>query len=508
MANKRRRHTIESLKKEAKERGWKLLDEKYKGGAIQHTFICDNGHKIQKTVDNFLRKSPCRICSGNIELTIEIFKEEAKKRNWELLDNTYSGKTQIFKFKCLICNTKFELKSSSVRGKKATKNCPNCSPTKKLTIKILAEQLKGRGIKLLSKKYTSIEAKYEYQCQYNHVWKARASDVLHKNSGCPHCRFFKMEEKVRYLFEQYFNTKFKKTKILNGKLELDGYSKKLQLAFEYNGEQHYKIDPYFFKTKGGFLSLKERDKQKVAYCITNNIDIIVIPYTEKSNKALVEFIAKKMPKQYEVNISKMKSILTEYGKDSHLLVPIRKQLKKVGMELISKNYTHATAKDLKVRCKKCGYTKCMSKNWIEQGNGCHRCSGQMPYTISELKEVSRKKGGKLISTTYTPGEKVTWECSKGHRWNALPNSVKDYNRKGTWCPECAHNKLGSNEKVLALAKERGHKVLEGKYESRQSIFKFKCPKGDDHIWSARFISYQRSKNGCRICSNKDKPKNK
>ena len=64
-------------------------------------------------------------------------------------------------------------------------------------------------------------------------------------------------------FEDYFGMEFPSCwpGWLNG-LELDGYCEELDIAFEYNGEQHYKYIPYFHN-KGRTLEMQQlRDKQK------------------------------------------------------------------------------------------------------------------------------------------------------------------------------------------------------------------------------------------------------
>ena len=59
------------------------------------------------------------------------------------------------------------------------------------------------------------------------------------------------------------------------------------IAFEYNGEQHYY--PIDFAGKGiewsnyTFNQTVERDNSKIKYCNANNIPLIIIPYWEKDN---------------------------------------------------------------------------------------------------------------------------------------------------------------------------------------------------------------------------------
>ena len=46
-------------------------------------------------------------------------------------------------------------------------------------------------------------------------------------------------------------------------MELDGYCPSLQLAFEYQGEQHYVANNFFNQRGGGFAEQLERDRLKV-----------------------------------------------------------------------------------------------------------------------------------------------------------------------------------------------------------------------------------------------------
>jgi hypothetical protein len=100
----------------------------------------------------------------------------------------------------------------------------------------------------------------------------------------------KYERQCRLIMERIFNKPFpcvrpQFLKRSNGKcLELDGYNMDLNLAFEYNGVQHYKFSPKFHKTKDDLVHQIKRDKDKRTMCKINGTKLVEIPYTVKYEK--------------------------------------------------------------------------------------------------------------------------------------------------------------------------------------------------------------------------------
>jgi len=78
----------------------------------------------------------------------------------------------------------------------------------------------------------------------------------------------------------------------NYPLELDGYNEELNLAFEYDGEYHYK--KHHKGSEKTFQDQKKRDKLKTKICKEKGVILIRIPYTEKNN--LESFIKNKLQK--------------------------------------------------------------------------------------------------------------------------------------------------------------------------------------------------------------------
>lgn len=114
---------------------------------------------------------------------------------------------------------------------------------------------------------------------------------LHLNgSGCPKCNFSKGElkceeilENIEYVKEVIPQFRFDhcrniyplpfdfKVILNNGKYFL----------IEYQGQQHY--EPTTFFSHDNLEDIQNRDKIKYDYCKNNNIDLLVIKYTDFNN---------------------------------------------------------------------------------------------------------------------------------------------------------------------------------------------------------------------------------
>ena len=124
-------------------------------------------------------------------------------------------------------------------------------------------------------------------------WEAVFHHIKDSNSGCPNCYAYKSQKLCRKYFEAYMKTEFptKRPKFLKG-LEYDGYSEIFNLAFEYQGLQHYKYIPYFHKDEQSFHKLQENDLKKEELSNRNGITLIKIPckYSYKNEEELELFI--------------------------------------------------------------------------------------------------------------------------------------------------------------------------------------------------------------------------
>ena len=100
----------------------------------------------------------------------------------------------------------------------------------------------------------------------------------------------KGELECRRVLQKYFNRPFNKNRpnflknpVTGGKvnLEIDCFNEDLKLGCEYDGEPHFKYNPYFHKNKEAFENTKYRDYMKSVMCEKNGITLIRVPYTIK-----------------------------------------------------------------------------------------------------------------------------------------------------------------------------------------------------------------------------------
>lgn len=131
---------------------------------------------------------------------------------------------------------------------------------------------------------------------------------------------------------------------------------------------------------------------------------------------------------------------------------------------------------------------------IKQQTWCPICAKNRKFTIGEMKIIAKRLGGKCLSEDYVNSStKLLWECSEGHRWEAIPYTIK----KGSWCPYCAGSGKLTIEGMREIAKQRGGKCLSNKYVNNQTKLLWECAEG--HQWEA---IPNRIKMGtwCPICS--------
>lgn len=168
----------------------------------------------------------------------------------------------------------------------------------------------------------------------------------------------------------------------------NGYCKELNLAFEYNGRQHYKFIKHFHKNYETFLKRCSFDKDKKQKCRENNTKLLIIPHSVKKEN-LETFIKLKLL-ELSINFDFKKNINYENINFRNKYLEKRNkivddQLKHSKFKRIS-NFTKFWDK-LMLKCKICSYKKLSYFRNISQSNytRCIGCSD-----IKKKQKLDRK----------------------------------------------------------------------------------------------------------------------
>jgi hypothetical protein len=71
---------------------------------------------------------------------------------------------------------------------------------------------------------------------------------------------------------------------------------------------------------------------------------------------------------------------------------------------------------------------------VFRGSWCGDCVNDAKrHRLETMQSLANTRGGRCLSDTYvTHRIKLTWQCHRGHVWEAISGNVL----RGHWCPEC------------------------------------------------------------------------
>lgn len=270
--------------------------EKYIKSDISIKFKCNTcGTEFYNSPIHILgtRKQGCPVCYHNRQKTSkEDFTNRAKEYNKNVnVIGKYTGVKNKIEVQCLYCKRHFFMRADSILEGRGHNSCIQKKLERKplKTQEEFVEQLKNINDKIIPfGTYTKGRDKMIFKCLIcEKTWEARIDHVLQGESGCPHCRISKGEQKV----EQYLknnNIEYNKQYIFKDckdklYLPFDFYLPNHNICIEYDGEQH--VRPAFGEK--AFYKTVLHDGMKNNYCKWNNINLIRIPHTDFDNIEII-----------------------------------------------------------------------------------------------------------------------------------------------------------------------------------------------------------------------------
>jgi hypothetical protein len=449
-------------------------------------------------------------CSSRLKYTIQDIQILANKKKGICLSKEYTGIFNKLLWECEFGH-QWEANFHSI---KSGSWCPICAlkikGNKKYTILDIKKYAKNIDIICLSDKYINYTSKLKLMCNKNHIFFKSFADLKQSNK-CPICSSDGLGERLcRSAFEQLFNKKFPKNypKWLRtnegNALELDGYNEELGIAFEHQGQQHYKYNKFFHGSLEDFEKQKERDILKKELCQKNNVKLIIVPEIPKllKLKNLKKYLINELNK-YNIHLN-YKYINFNFlnvfstNKDDEILNTIKEIAENKNGKCLSSSYKGDRIK-LKFQCEK-GHTFYSSPNKIKQNQWCPICNGTKKYTLQEIQKFAKKHNLKLLSNNYLNNKsKLLWECVCGNQWYNSFNKIK----QGRRCPKCAPKRIHKARRIFELKKVKEYLDIynisfsENEYINCKTFLNFKCI--NNHTFSSSYFILKKRKHKCPYC---------
>lgn len=287
---------LDEIKGIAALKGGTCLSPRY---AQRVELLCGQGHTWEADPSSVRKGTWCRACAGSLPHGIGAMQKLASERGGFCLSPTYTNAKTKLRWQCSKDHI-WEATPTQLISAKSW--CPHCAGCARSTIEELQKLAASRGGKCLSPSYRNNRQRLQWQCAKGHVWEAKATHITFSQSWCPTCNAWAAEEQCRKWFENHFHQPFPQmwprwllsSSARKHPMQLDGYNVELELAFEYQGKQHYDPVSYFHGTSKRYADQIRRDQEKAALCGKHGVTLIIIPYTER--KRIGEFLQERVLK--------------------------------------------------------------------------------------------------------------------------------------------------------------------------------------------------------------------
>ncbi|QBE66352.1 hypothetical protein EWM63_28045 [Pseudoduganella lutea] len=339
--------------------------------------------------------------------------------------------------------------------------CGHCAKSVKKTDNQVEMELGIRGFALLSD-YRNANAEITVKCTNGHVVTHTLSKIVNGNVGCPQCFSPREEAVVQHYLEYFLGIRFDQVRkrpawlyeLSGQRLELDGYCTEWKLAFEYQGEHHYKTVGYAI---GSALSaVQARDAAKSAACKAAGVLLIVVPTLPKrwNEQIAADHVAQCLVSQGFGLRRKACDAPKFIKREPEKLSVFRTAIEAAEGALLEEVYKGYHRGHL-IRCA-FGHEWLGTPASIFRGCWCPKCARQKsvagskrerakryesskPARLQQLREIVEAAGGTLLEAEYkglrSPHAVTCGKC--GHAWSPTAQSLF----AGHFCQRCGRDNL-------------------------------------------------------------------
>lgn len=281
------------------------------------------GNIFEMRPNNFTNGQRCPKCGrsssqNNRRKTAEEFKKEVVScygiGEYEVIGDYVDSETKV-KVKHNKCGLVYDTRPADfTRGH----GCPDCAYNTRSTKIGVSQRTPLSEVKksiknILGDEYVVLTKDEDYKGNRQHIivkhlvcgteYTPRYSDIQSKHNGCPNCYSVKRsyyEKVINEMLKDNFNLNINEDyyygytnsgAYYKGKLHLDFFLPKYNVAIEYDGKQHY-VPVKFFGGEDSLKLIQTRDKVKNEYCLQNNISLYRIPYTINHKEEILEELHK------------------------------------------------------------------------------------------------------------------------------------------------------------------------------------------------------------------------
>ncbi len=387
---------LKRLRKALSPYGLKLLETEWLGWHARYRFRCPKGHEVSRSGSHlFYHLVTCPACRADEAL--QHLQRLARQAGGRCLSDRYVGRSARYRFACREGHT-FEKSVGSLEKGAWCVLCAHAKHSKRMAapdgMNRMRNVARSHGGKCLTKVYTKLSDRYRFRCAEGHEWETVGLEVMRG----AWCRICSNQQKVHA-----YRLK-------------DGMARLRACAANHGGSclsQVYEGSKanYRFRCKAGHeWEMLGARIFRGAWC------------TECQHEA----------KRFGIDF--MRQLAAGHGG-----------------RCLTNSYRNTTTQ-LEWECA-LGHRWWAYPGAVVRGHWCAACShNAAKLGIDLMRTIAAERGGMCVSTSYVnSATKLEWECARGHRWLATPNSI----RRGHWCARCYFISITTTDKTR---RKRRHEV--------------------------------------------------